>query len=81
MFKQLCKHYVFRQPIFTWKTYNHAVTYNHGSADGNLRYFGHFLKKIVFKIMIILKIVLMVSLINKFMACFLKQATKKTTTF
>ena len=36
MFKQLCKHYVFRQPIFTWKTYNHAVTYNHASADGNL---------------------------------------------
>ena len=33
MFKQLCKHFpltlLIRQPIFTWKTYNHA------SADGN----------------------------------------------
>ena len=39
MFKQLCKHFpltlLIRQPIFTWKTYNHAVTYNHASADGN----------------------------------------------
>ena len=37
MFKQLCKHFPItlhiRQPIFTWKTYNHAVTYNHASAD------------------------------------------------
>ena len=39
MFKQLCKHNLFRQPIFTPKTYNHAVTYNHASADGNLRNF------------------------------------------
>ena len=39
MFKQLCKqHYpiLFRQPIFTSKTYNHAVTYNSTSADDNL---------------------------------------------
>ena len=38
MFKHLCKHhYVSRQPIFTSKTYNHVVTYNHASADGNLQ--------------------------------------------
>ena len=41
MFKQLCKgHFtltLFRQPIFTSKNYNHAVTYNHASADDNLR--------------------------------------------
>ena len=40
MFKQVCKQHfpiiLFRQPIFTSKTYNHAVTYNHASADGNL---------------------------------------------
>ena len=28
---------LFRQPIFTPKTYNHAVTYNHASADDNLQ--------------------------------------------
>ena len=43
MFKQLCKQHfpiiLFRQPIFTSKTYIHAVTYNHASADGNLRHF------------------------------------------
>ena len=42
MFKQLRKHFPLtlriRQPIFTSKTYNHAVTYNHASADGNLQY-------------------------------------------
>ena len=36
MFTQLCiQHFtitLFRQPIFTSKTYNHAVTYNHVSA-------------------------------------------------
>ena len=41
MFKQLCKQHfpiiLFRQPTFTSKTYNHAVTYNHASADGNLQ--------------------------------------------
>ena len=41
MFKQLCKQHfpiiLFRQPIFTSKTYSHAVTYNHASADGNLQ--------------------------------------------
>ena len=41
MFEQLCKQHfpmiLFRQPIFTSKTYNHAVTYNHASADGNLQ--------------------------------------------
>ena len=37
MFKQLCKHHLSRQPIFTPKTYNHAVTYNHASADSNLQ--------------------------------------------
>ena len=41
MFKQLCKQHfpiiLFRQPMFTSKTYNHAVTYNHASANGNLR--------------------------------------------
>ena len=38
MFKQLCKqHYVFRQPVFTWKTYNYA------SADGNPQIFNIFL--------------------------------------
>ena len=31
MFKQLCKHHLYRQSIFTPKTYNHA------SADDNLR--------------------------------------------
>ena len=31
MFKQLCKHYLSVQPIFTPKTHNHA------SADGNLQ--------------------------------------------
>ena len=36
MFKRLCKHYSFVQPIFTPKTYKNAVTYNHASADGNL---------------------------------------------
>ena len=40
MFKQLCKHFPItlriRQPIFTRKTYNHEVTYNHASADSNL---------------------------------------------
>ena len=30
---------LFRQPIFTSKTYNHTLTYNHASADGNLPYF------------------------------------------
>ena len=43
MFEQLCKQNfpitLFRQPIFTSKTYNHAVTYNHTSADGNLQFF------------------------------------------
>ena len=43
MFTQLCKQHfpiiLFRQPIFTSKTYNHAVTYNHASADGNLQNF------------------------------------------
>ena len=38
MFKQLCKQHLpirlFRQPIFMSKTYNHAVTCNHASADG-----------------------------------------------
>ena len=33
--KQLCKHHLSRQHIFTTKTYNHAVTYNHVCADGN----------------------------------------------
>ena len=28
---------LFRQPIFTSKTYNHAVTYNHAGAGGNLQ--------------------------------------------
>ena len=41
MSKQICKQHfpitLFRQPIFTSKTYNHAATYNHTSADGNLR--------------------------------------------
>ena len=41
MFKQLCKQHfpiiLFPQPIFTSKTYKQAVTYNHASADGNLR--------------------------------------------
>ena len=36
MFKQPCKHNLSRQPIFTPKTYNHAVSYNHARADGNL---------------------------------------------
>ena len=40
MFKQLCKQdfaiILFEQPIFTPKTYHHAVTYNHSSADVNL---------------------------------------------
>ena len=36
MFKQLCKHHFSQQPIFTPKTYNHGVTYNHASADGNV---------------------------------------------
>ena len=44
MFKQLCKHFPLtlriRQPIFTSKTYNHAVTYNHANADDNLRLVG-----------------------------------------
>ena len=34
--------YVYRQPIFTSKTYNHAVTYNHPSADDHLQ-FKHFI--------------------------------------
>ena len=46
MFKQLCKQYfpiiLFRQPIFTSKTYSHAVTYNHASADSNLPLFYRF---------------------------------------
>ena len=41
VFTQLCNQHstikLFRQPIFTSKTYNHAVNYNHVSADGNLR--------------------------------------------
>ena len=41
MFTQLCKQHftitLFQQPIFTSKTYNHAVTYNHASADDNLQ--------------------------------------------
>ena len=48
MFKQLCKQHfsiiLFRQPIFTSKTYKHAVPYNHGSADGNLPSYGSFNK-------------------------------------
>ena len=40
MFEQLCKQHfsiiLFRQPIFTSKTYSHAVTYNYASTDGNL---------------------------------------------
>ena len=42
MLKQMRKQYfaiiLFRQPIFTPNTYDHAVTYNnHASADGNLQ--------------------------------------------
>ena len=41
MFKQLCKYFPItlriQQLTFTWKTYNHAVAYNHASADGNLQ--------------------------------------------
>ena len=41
MFTQLCKQHftitLFRQPIFTLKTYNHPVTYNRASAYDNLR--------------------------------------------
>ena len=40
MFRQLCKQHLpitlFGQPIFTSKTYNHAVTHNHASADDDL---------------------------------------------
>ena len=41
MFTQRCKQHftitLFRQPIFTSKTYNHLVTYNRASAYDNLR--------------------------------------------
>ena len=45
MFKQLCKQHfpiiLFQQPIFTSKTYDHAVTYNQASAHVNLRILRH----------------------------------------
>ena len=41
MFTQLCKQHftvtLFWQPFFRSKTNNHVVTYNHASADDNLR--------------------------------------------
>ena len=37
MSKQLFKHYLSRQAIYTPKTYNHEVTLNHASADGNFQ--------------------------------------------
>ena len=36
MLKQLCKHHLSRQLIFTSKTYNHAVTYNLRAFDSDL---------------------------------------------
>ena len=38
----MCKQHfpimLFRQPIFTWKTFNHTATYDHASADSNLSF-------------------------------------------